>query len=230
MPDFPNLEVGGGGYKLNDIYTDISPQALGQLVDYVTQSGIPIPVSQIVGFPQQSRFLDRNTSTVDVANTAADTTVYSFDIPAGQMGTDRLLRMTLIGDALHNNVGTDTIIFRVKFGGTTFMQSLQFNFDGTTSTARQPWIWETKVANVGATNSQMLVSTLSSVIGQTPTAGIGAFRMVSSQMNFATGILGVATLGAIDTTVKQTLAVSVQWSASSANNSWRRRHALLELV
>ena len=52
MPDFPNLEVGGTGFKLNDIYTDISPQALGQLVDYITQSGIPVPVSQIVGFQQ----------------------------------------------------------------------------------------------------------------------------------------------------------------------------------
>lgn len=52
MPDFPNLHPEEGGAKINNIYTDISPTALGQLVDYITQSGIPIPVTQIVGFTQ----------------------------------------------------------------------------------------------------------------------------------------------------------------------------------
>jgi hypothetical protein len=50
MTDFPNLHPEEGGAKINNIYDDISPQALGQLVDYITQSGIPIPISQVIGF------------------------------------------------------------------------------------------------------------------------------------------------------------------------------------
>ena len=71
MPDFPNLEVGGTGFKLNDIYADISPQALGQLVDYITQSGIPIPVTQIVGF---SGFTAKTASIVSATETRTSST------------------------------------------------------------------------------------------------------------------------------------------------------------
>ena len=71
MPDFPNLEVGGTGFKLNDIYTDISPQALGQLVDYITQSGIPIPVAQIVGFAQ---FTAQSAPFIGTSETTTSTT------------------------------------------------------------------------------------------------------------------------------------------------------------
>ena len=71
MPDFPNLEVGGTGFKLNDIYTDISPQALGQLVDYVAQSGVTIPVSQIIGF---TTFTAQSAPLITASDTTTSTT------------------------------------------------------------------------------------------------------------------------------------------------------------
>jgi len=41
----------GQQYKINSIY-DLSPQVLGELRSYLEQSGLAIPISQIVGFSQ----------------------------------------------------------------------------------------------------------------------------------------------------------------------------------
>ena len=71
MTDFPNLHPEEGGAKINNIYTDISPGALGQLVDYITQSGIPIPISQVVGFAQ---FTAQSASPVTAGENTASTT------------------------------------------------------------------------------------------------------------------------------------------------------------
>ncbi|KKL84405.1 hypothetical protein LCGC14_1965070, partial [marine sediment metagenome] len=42
--------------------------------------------------------LDRDLTQIDVANNAAETSIYSFSIPAGAMGADGGIRLKLTGD------------------------------------------------------------------------------------------------------------------------------------
>lgn len=177
------------------------------------------------------RVYDRATTTVDVQTSIAETSIYSKSIAANDMGMNRMLRLTLLGDYLHNNVAGDTLTFRVKFGGTTFYAN-PGTLGAVLGAARHPWQLTLCVANLGATNSQMIEGQLGPVEDpnqNAPTTGIGqALSSAGAQQRVAG--LGISTLAAIDTTVAQTLDITVQWSASSANNSWRTRYAVLELV
>ena len=180
-------------------------------------------LDKVVGFVYA-----RATATVDVQNSAAETSIFSQSIGANDMSTNRCLRLTAIGDYLHNNVGTDTLIWRIKFGGVTLYQSNASNLGNVTSANRKPWRMDVTLANLGATNSQMLQAQINSqaMSANTPTTGIGTLAVD----NFANGNAGISTLGTVDTTLAQTLDVTMQWSAANLNNSWRLRYALLELV
>jgi hypothetical protein len=172
---------------------------------------------------------DRATTTVDVQTSAAETAIYSKSIAANDMGNSKMLRLTLLGDYLHNNVAADTILPRIKFGGNTFWGNAS-NLGNAIGAARHPWHLYLHIANLGATNSQMVLGQFGPIEfanAAAPSAGIGQGLATTAPLGSDTGI---ATLGTIDTTTAQTLEVSVQWSASSANNSWRMRYGVLEIV
>jgi len=178
---------------------------------------------------------ERRTTTVDIASSTSELSLYDglasagngWNISANLLGTDKMLRLTLMGDYLFNNNIADTLTLRVKFGGTTFFADAM---GSAVLGARQPWMLHLLVANLGATNSQMISGSglWSTSDTAAPTTGIGEGTLRS---NPPVGVqLGISTLATIDTTSAQKLEVSVQWSASSANNSFRRRYAVLELV
>lgn len=159
----------------------------------------------------------------DVASTAAETTLYTVTIPANSLGSVGVALMILEGDFLYNNNTADTISLRVKWGGTTTVGST-FTAQNALSATRQSWTLSIRLANRGATNAQQLTGILGGgkVATGTTLAGVGAFGRNPS----VDTLLGMMqNTAAIDTTVNQTLAVTAQWSASSANNSWRRRWA-----
>ena len=68
-----------------------------------------------------SRVYDRVVTSVDVVSTATETNLYSKSIAANDMQTDRMLRLTLLGDLLRNN-GEDPVI-RLKFAHGMFTAS-----------------------------------------------------------------------------------------------------------
>lgn len=173
---------------------------------------------------------DRTTTTVDVNTSTTETSIYTKSITGNDMGTNRMLRLTMVGDYLHNNVAGDNIRMRIKFGGTTLWDSGAINsFGGVLGAARHPWRWQIHLSNMGATNSQMLESLMLEEFANTgaPTTGIG---LAASGAGFIVVPGGISTLATIDTTSAQTLDVTVQWSASSVNDSLRMRYSVLELI
>jgi hypothetical protein len=174
---------------------------------------------------------DRVTAGVDVNTSVAETSIYTKSILANDMSTNKMLRLVAMGDYLHNNVAGDTLTIRVKFGGTTFYAGAM-SFDAVADVKRQPWMIDLRVANLGAANSQIILGSalVDRPAAAAPTTGIGSIEYSNSTVATAPWVFGISTLGTIDTTANQTLDVTVQWSASSANNSWRQRYALLELV
>lgn len=165
------------------------------------------------------------TANNDVNTTALETTLYSVTVPANAMGTVGAVSMTLLGDYLHNNVAGDTLTLRIKFGGITHY-AVASSLGNATGAARHPWLLNILLLNKGATNSQELFGTLitEQANAGAPTTGIG-FVVDASLRTPTSAFASTAGGMTIDTTVNQTLLVSVQWSASSANNSWRRRWA-----
>lgn len=227
--DFPSLVAPGETPKLTSIF-QVSAEFLGQLRLWFEMNPPRVPLENVLGFPVQSRFLDRSATSVDVVSTTTETSIYSKQINAGDMGVDRLLRLTVTGDYLHNNVAGDTISLRVKFGGTTFWGNTS-NVGNLTAAARHPWGLVIHIANLGSPSSQYIYGWfISEVVDAAAPAIAGIGNALVRDNSLLSLPLGISTLGTIDTTVAQTLDVTAKWSASSANNSWRKRYATLELV
>lgn len=214
--------------------TTVRPQDLGQ--DGAT-TGQPMVWDGSKWAPG-SLVLERRTASVDINTTITEKTLYDganasagitgWNIAGNVLGTDKMLRLSLAGDILHNNVNTDTATLKVVWGGTTLFQD-SYNFNGFVNVSRVPFFISVYVANLGVTNSQHMwgwteLPALNNYVA--PTTGIGDINNAT----FQPWHFGAASDPVKDTTAAQKLDVTITWSASSANNSWRRRYAVLELV
>jgi hypothetical protein len=188
-------------------------------------ASVPLVAADIAASANITRVLTRLSGLDAATNTLLEQPVFSYVVPANTMGTDKSLRLEIGGDWLHNSVAADTARLRVKFGGAT-LYSQSTSLGGTLSSIRHPWNLAFDLANIdGLTNTQFLRGAFLTEAAATaaPTTGAG---------NIDTTPRGGPIYGdsAIDTTVNQTLEVTIQWSAASVNNSWRRRSAALSLV
>ena len=156
------------------------------------------------------------TADLDVNTTTTETTLYSVTVGANKMGSNGQVVMDVEGDWLYNNNTADNMTLRIKFGGVTSISAAQTL--GSLNASRVPYVLRITASNRGATNAQLISLTMLSSDAGAGT-GIGQWHGGSAEGG------AMQTTAAIDTTVNQTLLISVQWSASSANDSWRRRWA-----
>lgn len=170
------------------------------------------------------RVLNRKVTTTDVTNTAVETVVYTFSVPANAMGANRMLRLTLLGDLLFNNLAADSLTLRVRFGGTLFYRDAMLV--GAISASRSPSHWIIEIAN-RLTNEQQVGGFFLNGTQGGATTGIG--NLDADEIESTTPWSNI-TLGAIDTTLAQTLEVSAQWSVANVNDSCRVRYGVLELI
>lgn len=170
--------------------------------------------------------IDRQVTQNDVVNTLTETSFYSFSVPANVLDTQKMLRLTIYGDYLNNSGAGRTLTVRVKFGGTTYYNDVSGTLAA--SASRHPFRWEILVGNRNATNVQSIGGYLSMGVAGGATTGIGDMG------TFATNTTGLETPfyndGAIDTTVAQTLEVTVKHSTNHASLSIRRQMAILEIM
>lgn len=141
------------------------------------------------------------------------TTAGGVTVPANAMGANGSVCMWLKGDYLFNNSNGDTLTIRVKWGGSTvatpFSAALR-----TISASRFGWWLKIYVDNRASASAQVV-----SQVGF-------IFNTTTVQNEVAT----LPVTAAIDTTAAQTLDVTAQWSASSANNSWKKLWAITTLA
>ena len=164
-------------------------------------------------------------STVDVANTAVATTLGQVTIPANSLGANGTLHIKYLGDHLYNNSTSNTLRLRLYFGGGGAILDGTFGTGNANINAgRRPWRFEFFLSNLGATGSQIVHMSA----GPTGVTGVGSLGDFTS----AAGILATGTnsdsgfefqnSASVDTTSDQVFNLTAQWSAASANNSFRR--------
>lgn len=100
-------------------------------------------------------FLDRQLTMVEVTGTVAETTVYSFSVPAGTLGTENVLRVRAFGDYLSSGAEY-TITSRLKFGGTTILTNLDTMVD---SADRRSWAFDAQIMARNSAASQHVTGT-----------------------------------------------------------------------
>lgn len=166
--------------------------------------------------------LDRATSTVSVASSTTKTDVYSYSVPASILSTNKSLQLTLLGDYLNNGAATSTLTVEVRFGATTLWADV--TAANAINAAVRPFYLQATLANLGATNSQLLTGLLALATTTAATTGQGDVAAVATLANPLAGT------AAEDTTAAKTLAVAVTHQQSHANTRFRRLYASLELL
>lgn len=154
-------------------------------------------------------------------------------IPAGTIGTTKLITLKAHGDYLYN-VGGATIRFRVYLRDGAGANTLLF--DDTSAAAnvsanRNPWKLEIDLAALNSASSQLMTGTLAmpEPPGGAPTSGIGTTEFgaagATRPITFADDAAS-----AVDMATDKYLDVTVTWSASNAALSWRLKYATMTVT
>lgn len=161
--------------------------------------------------------LNRVTSDVVQSNTAAETTHYTYSVPAN-MGarTGEVLDLEMIMTLVNNSGANRTYTARVKFGGTTHFTSALIA--APTSIAGRPMTIRVRIQNEGGSNQY-----ISATVFVGPTGNdLGTVPLMPANT--------LVTAGTIDQTAAQTLAVTLQSDAATATQTITTRVALLALI
>ncbi len=187
-------------------------------------------VQQGVGFidngtrwlPLGIQILDRDTSEQDVVSTVAETSIYSYSIPADLLGATGGVRLTLSGDFLDNTAGIDPVRLRAKLGATTVFDTSPNNI--AVDSNRRKWTWEIWFLN-GSTSTQRWGTRFGLGI---PNAAVFLVYLVTHASGAHGGEGNAAS--SEDTTADRTLDITITLGENSANMSFRKYFALLELL
>lgn len=152
--------------------------------------------------------LDINVTTIDVLNTAVETSIYTFSIPGGTLSTGNAIHLYEEGQIANSSGGAKTITIRYKYGGITILTDSISIPNGVVTV---PQFLDMHMFADAATNAQK-----------------GQFFGIYNDNNLAE--LGADQgAAAVDSTVAQTFDVTVQWSAAGpANIRLRKQEAVLK--
>ena len=194
---------------------------LQRQLDYKNQGDSPFQRSGDFAY---GRVLDRQTGVLDVANTAAETTLYSFLLPPNTLYNNRSVRLEMYGDWLNSSAGADLMAFRLKLGSTTMVADSLF-LDASGSPFRRWWKWDILLSADNSLNAQQVSWDMRSSLVSKAATGTGGFE--SAYYPPTGGIFGTAAKDALQPLL---IEVTVDWASASANLSWRRQFASLELI
>lgn len=125
----------------------------------------------------------------NISGTTASSTVYSFSLPGGLLGTNNVLRITLYMDETGAGIG-DKDFFEMAYGNSTTTAYIQPWTGGTFNAQRVSFT----ISGKGTTNSQLLFGEV------------------------ATSSISVPTTGATDSTAANNVLIIMKSSATTANH------------
>lgn len=166
--------------------------------------------------------LNRVTADTTLSNTAAETTMYTYTVPAN-MGAiaGQVLELQMVVTFTNNSAANRTYTLRVKFGGTTYIADALLPLP--TSINDRAGLIVVRIQNDGATNAQVITATVS--ISAAAGAARGDFGAAPT-----VGPSTMAAFGTIDQTAAAVLEVSLQSDAATATQTIVTRVALLTLT
>jgi hypothetical protein len=170
-----------------------------------------------------SYVLGRDMSTVTINNSATTTSIYSVNIPARALGTNRIARTFILGEYRHT-AGTASSGVRIRVGYSTTTMYHETAATPAVSANSRP-IWAVfDLVNRNATNAQALGGLIE--FGA-PGALIGEGDMGTDEIVSATPLRGLA---AIDSTSAATFEVFVRLSDASTLMSFNKWYGYTELI
>lgn len=156
----------------------------------------------------------RNYNVTNNTGTTAYSNVVQVPIPAGCMGTNRSVHITIAGDYLQNSGSTTNISIVMRFGATTNYHTgatNSGNFSFSNRSGRQPFEIDVHIQNIGLANSQIMGGHI--LFAATGTANLVGEGLPTTG-TIQSPVWGAAT--AIDTTSATTFFLDTQWQSQSS--------------
>jgi hypothetical protein len=163
-------------------------------------------------------FRDASSQSVSVTT---ETSIFSYSVPANELSTNRLLRLTIWGTVGANATATTTT-FRVKFNGTTIYQDDNAHNEDTIDD--QCWCFVIYLAGNNATNAQAFGGYMLNSTVTNPTTGV-AGEFDADEIRTTAPVFNTA---AQDQTSACTFEVTVQRSGTTS--AFNIRNVYLERV
>jgi hypothetical protein len=165
-----------------------------------------------------ARLLDKSTTEQDVANTAVETSVYSYSVAGGTLSTLNILRLVMTG-YIDLSASSATLTLRVKYGTVTISSGALC----TTASTKGGVTVEAIVSANGATNAQRSVVNIQSVADNaTQTDGTSS----SSNTKWSTAYSTLTE----DSTAAKTIQITAQWGSAVATAHFKRWAAWTEVL
>lgn len=165
--------------------------------------------------------LSRDTALQSLANTVAETSIFSYSVPGGTLGTTRMLRLTMIAGYNNNSGANRNITIRLKYGATTLV-TLGINGVPASASTRFFKLEALLTAN-NATNLQ--VGTLRVMVG-----GAGQGNIATDLTSVDPAIFENLADAPEDSTAAKTLTVTAEHSFAHAALTLAAHARHLELV
>lgn len=141
------------------------------------------------------------TAEITVSNTSAETTIFSFSLPGGMLGTNNWLRILLYTSILNNTGGAVNFNGRMYYGSTS-LQIQGIGANVATSGTRKTTVYDCVIKGDGATNAQRL---------------IGECRITSNDAGTSGTVQANEGTAVIDSTVAQTVSLTILIGTASVN-------------
>jgi hypothetical protein len=178
----------------------------------------------------------RKTTAKQVVNTITETDLLNGEvtIDAGAMSTNRMLRLTALGDWINNTgAAVATPRLKLKLGATTLLDTNVMAAGWAAAADRRGWRIVAEIANLGAANSQIAELNILGYIGVAATAA-AAFTTGEGVTSITLGSslfqAYAVSSGAVDTTAAQALALTVTLATANALEDMKLSYAVVELV
>lgn len=180
--------------------------------------GNGVEFSGSTGIVSSSRTLDRNASVNTFNTTTAETTIYSYTIPANTLGANDEIYTRILNHYLNNTGSARGYVIKVKLGGTTVINFDTTTFFGSNSAKRLVKV-DIYISSLGATNSQYVTMQINHASGSTPSGSITTGEGSLWSNNIGNVQLGSGVLSQ-DMTSSKVFEVSIQLGTSSASHEW----------
>mgnify|MGYP006353206611 CR=1 FL=1 len=161
--------------------------------------------------------LDRVTAATTLSNTASETTMYTYSVPAN-MGakTGEVLDLEMIMTLLNSSGADRTYTVRIKFGGTT--HNTENLIPVPTSITARAFTIRVRIQNESGSNQYITTTVYLGPVGN----DLGTVALMPANTLIAAGT--------IDQTAAQTLAVSLQSDAATSTQTITTQVSLLQLI
>lgn len=165
-----------------------------------------------------------------VSNTAAETNLWSYNVPGNTLKTNNAIHVRIIGSCFCNTGGSDEgLAMKWLYGATTLFNDTGISII-THATRRKPFDFDVVLAADNATNAQIFSGRMfmasTDEAGYAVTTGHGDIS--SPEAQFLSAINGVSS--SIDSTANQLLRVTVTMENADTNYSFVVRYAYVELI